>query len=91
MTNDITGKVTEIFEKEQITERLEKKKIVLEHTEAAGERYYTNHYPIEFLNKNIGLLDGVSVGDEITLSVNVKGKKTNTGKYFISIEAFRKK
>lgn len=91
MTNDITGKVTEISEKEQITDRLEKRKIVLEVTERGAEKNYVNHYPIEFLNKNIGLLDGVKVGDEITLSVNVKGKKTGSGKYFISIEAFRKK
>lgn len=91
MINEVAGIVTELFQQEQINDKLQKRKIVLEVTEQGSDRYYTNHYPIEFLNKNIGLLDGVSVGDEITLSVNVKGKKTATGKYFISIEAFRKK
>lgn len=91
MINEVTGIVLDISEKEQINDKLEKRKIVLEVTEVGTERYYTNYYPIEFVNKNIPLLEGVSVGDEITISINIKGKKTSTGKYFLSLEAFRRK
>lgn len=91
MINEVTGIVIELSAQEKINDKLEKRKIILEVTEVGTERYYTNYYPIEFVNKNIPLLEGVAVGDEITLSINIKGKKTSTGKYFLSLEAFRKK
>lgn len=89
MNIELKGVVTQISLKEVINEKLEKKKIVLEHTEAAGERYYTNHYPIEFINKNMALLDSVIVGDEITALCNLKGKITSTEKVFLTIDCWK--
>lgn len=91
MTVEIRGTVTEIGLLETINENLNKKKVTVEVTEVGSEKYYINHYIVEFVNKNISLLDNVSVGDEVNCVCNLRGKRTSTNKVFMSLECFKLK
>ena len=90
MTIDLTGTVIDILPEEKINETLSKRKIVLETKEAAGEKYYINHFMVEFVNRNVCLTDNISLGQEVSLVCSLRGKKTSKGSIFVSIEAFKK-
>ena len=55
---------------------------------------YPQHIPISVMQGKCSLLDGISVGDNVTVSVNMQGKEwqdpnTLQTKYFISLNAWK--
>jgi hypothetical protein len=49
---------------------------------------YPQDLKIEFLKDNCSKLDAFSLGDEVTVSVNLKGSEWN-GKYFVSLTGWK--
>ena len=55
---------------------------------------YPQHIPIQVTQGKCSLLDGINVGDNVTVSVNITGKEwqdpnTLQTKYFLSLNAWK--
>ena len=86
---DISGEILEIFPEKQINENFKKREFVLEHV---PEPQYPDYLKFEVVQNKTILLDKYKVGDKVTISFNLKGKKWEKGKesgYFNSIQAWR--
>lgn len=86
----LTGKLEVINETEFITGReFKKRSFVLD---VKGEKH-PQYLLIEFIQDNVSALDGYSVGDEVTVDINLRGRKwvnpDGVTKYFNSIQAWR--
>jgi single-strand DNA-binding protein len=49
---------------------------------------YPQHVPFQVSQDKCGLLDGFNVGDELKLSVNIRGNEWND-RYFVNLEAWK--
>lgn len=61
-----------------------KKRLVVVETE---ERY-KQKVPIDFVQDKVNLLDSLQIGQEVKISVNVRGNEYN-GKYYVSLNGSR--
>jgi len=85
----LNGTITEIHDEKVISEKFKKREFVLEH---APNPEYPDFLKIEVVQNKTDLLDKYKVGDEVTVDINLKGKKWEKGKesgYFNSIQAWR--
>ena len=86
---DIAGEILEIYPEKQINESFKKREFVLEH---APDPRYPDFLKFEVVQNKTILLDKYKVGDNVSVSFNLKGKKWEKGKesgYFNSIQAWR--
>ena len=85
----LNGTIIEIYDEKQISDKFKKREFVLEH---APNPEYPDFLKIEVVQNKTDLLDKYKVGDEVTVDINLKGKKWVKGKesgYFNSIQAWR--
>ena len=85
----LNGTIIEIYDVKQISDKFKKREFVLEH---APNPEYPDFLKIEVVQNKTDLLDKYKVGDEVTVDINLKGKKWQKGKesgYFNSIQAWR--
>ncbi len=85
----LTGTIIEIYDEKIISDKFKKREFVLEH---APNPEYPDFLKIEVVQNKTDLLDKYKVGDEVTVDINLKGKKWEKGKesgYFNSIQAWR--
>ena len=52
------------------------------------EEQYVQHIPMDFVQDKTGLLDGYSIGDSVTVGVNVRGNEYND-KYYVSLQGWK--
>ena len=86
----LIGKLEVINETETIKgKEFKKRSFVLD---LKGEKY-PQYLIMEFVQDNVSALDGYSVGDEVTVDINLKGNKwvspDGVTKYFVTIQAWR--
>jgi single-strand DNA-binding protein len=89
MSTDIKGTIHRIFEAKQISEKFRKREFVLH----VPDGKYEQTLAIELTGDRCSLVDGFNEGDELQVSVNIKGRewKSPSGavKYFVSLEAWK--
>ena len=87
---NITGKIVEIFETQQIKETFRKREFVVEY---ADNPSYPELIKFELIQDKCDLLDPFNTGDEVNVEFNLKGRKwedkTGQVKYFNSLQAWR--
>ncbi len=87
---NISGKITEIFETTKVTESFKKREFVVEYSE---NPQYPEFVKFEFIQDKCELLDKYSVGEEVDISFNLKGRKwtdpQGTVKYFNTLQAWK--
>lgn len=87
---EVKGKIVEIFQTQQVTDTFKKREFVLEFAE---NPQYPEFVKFEMIQDKCGLLDGYQVGNEVTISFNLKGRKWNDPKggvkYFNTLQAWR--
>ncbi|HLP34778.1 MAG TPA: DUF3127 domain-containing protein [Amoebophilaceae bacterium] len=87
---NITGKLIEINDSQYVSESFKKRAFVLEYIE---NPQYPEYVSFELVQDKCDLLDGFSVGEEVTVHFNLRGRKwTNADgivKYFNSLQAWR--
>jgi hypothetical protein len=71
MNLEVVGKVYFKSEVEEIGNNKMKKQILAVET----EDQFPQKYPIEFIKDKVDLLSGVEIGDNISVSVNVRGNE----------------
>ena len=84
MALELTGRLIEKFEEQQISDKFKKREFVVE----TSENKFTEQIKFELVQDRTDLIDPYSVGDEIKVSFNLKGRKWND-KYFVNVQAWR--
>lgn len=86
----LQGKLIEIFDTQQITEKFSKREFVIE---CAENPEYPEFLKLEMIQDKCDHLDGYNIGQMVEVDVNIKGRKwTNPqgeDKYFNTLQAWR--
>jgi single-strand DNA-binding protein len=88
MAYDAQGKLHEIFDEQQVSDKFKKREFVLEIPDGA----YTNFIKFQLTQDKCNLIDGYNVGDEVKVAFNLSGKpftKNGTTMYFTNLGAWR--
>lgn len=88
MSFDIQGKLYEIFEEQQISEKFRKREFVLEVPDGS----YTQYVKFQLTQDKCNLLDTFKNGDEVKVAFNLTGKpftKNGQTMYFTNLQAWR--
>lgn len=87
---DITGKLVEIFDTQQVSDRFQKREFVIEHTE---NPQYPEYIKFELIQDKVDLLNTFQPGQDIQVFFNLKGRKWNSPqgetRYFNTLQAWR--
>ncbi len=92
MNFELTGKIIEILDLVQVSDRFKKQEFVIERTENTGNFDFTDYIKFQLTQDRTGLIQGKSVGDEVKVSFNIRGNKwEKQGKvnYFTNLDAWR--
>ena len=84
---EITGKVIEIFDVQEISQKFSKRSIVIE-----TDDQYPQVVEVQFSNDRMKLVDKLSIGQNVEVSINIRGRKWDGPKgvrYFVSIDGWR--
>jgi hypothetical protein len=85
---EITGRIKEIYPEKQISATFRKREAVITTLEQ-----YPQHILIEFIQDKVDLLNNYQVGQEVTVSINLRGREWTAPdgqvKYFNSIHGWR--
>lgn len=68
---EITGKVHEVGETQNVTDTFKKRDLVVEYAENVQ---YPEFIKFEAMQDKCNLLDGLSIGDAVTVSFNLRGR-----------------
>jgi hypothetical protein len=79
---ELTGTIKSISDLEQI-KTLKKKTVLVETT---GQ--YSQTIPVEFLNKNIDLVNNLQIGQTVNLAINLNSREYK-GKYYINVTGWK--
>ncbi len=86
---NIKGTVYRIMERQQVSDNFAKREIVVEVLDGK----YPQLIPLEATNDQIQLLDGINVGDEVSIDLNIRGrewkKSPSESKFFVSLNVWR--
>ena len=88
---ELTGTIIEIYPSEVTRTRKTIKRFVLQVEEKWEHGSKQQYYPIQLFEKRIKLLDGISVGDLVKVTVNVDGVrygKPGEYRYFVNLNAW---
>lgn len=88
MSNTITGRIAVLKPTQVVSDKFSKREFVVETTEQ-----YPQSIPLEFQQDKCSALDGINVGDEVTVSYNLRGRKWTSpqgeDKYFLTLQAWK--
>lgn len=79
----ITGKLIKIGDIQQISDTFKKREVVVK---TGGE--YPQTIPVDFMQDKVDLVRGISVGDEVSISYDLRGREYN-GKYFVNVVGWK--
>ena len=93
MSFEITGRLAEIFETQQISDKFQKREFILEIKEtSSGGFEFVEYIKFQAVQDKCGLLDSMQTDDTVKVSFNLKGRKwEKDGKvsYFTNLDAWR--
>lgn len=88
MAYDATGRLHEIFDEQQVSEKFRKREFVLE----VVDGQYPEHIKFQLVQDKTALIDPYKVGDEVKIAFNLRGRGFNKNGqmlYFTNLEAWR--
>lgn len=92
MSFELTGKLVVKFDLQQITDSFQKREFVIEKTENASGRDYTETIKFQLTQDRCDLLDKFQLNTDIKVHFNIKGRKWEKNgnvNYFTNLEAWR--
>lgn len=85
---ELHGTVKKLFDTQTFASGFQKRELIL-----TTQEQYPQPISIEFLQEKISLLDNVSVGDDVKIGINIRGREWTSPqgetKYFNSITGWR--
>jgi single-strand DNA-binding protein len=88
MSFDVQGKLHEIFDEQQVSDKFRKREFVLEIPDGS----YTQFIKFQLTQDKCNLLDQFKVGEDVKVTFNLSGKpftKNGTTMYFTNLSAWR--
>lgn len=93
MSFEIKGRLTEIFETQQISEKFQKREFILETKETTGSgSEFVEYIKFQALQDKCSMLDSLHTDDIVKVSFNLKGRKWEKDgrvSYFTNLDAWR--
>jgi hypothetical protein len=93
MALEITGRLYEKYDVQQISQTFSKREFVLEISEqAANGMTYTNYAAFQLVNAQTSLIDNFQLGDMVTVNFNIRGNKWEKDgqvRYITNLNAWR--
>lgn len=89
-TYNLRGKVCEVWETQQKTEKFRKREFVVEVNNSTERGTYIEYIKMQFVQNNCEQLDGVNKGDMVAVRWGLMGrrwKKDGVNQYFTNVEA----
>lgn len=80
---EIKGKIYKIGDEEQVSATFKKRLLVVETDEK-----YSQKIPIDFVQDKIDLIDPYKVGENVTVSINLRGNEYN-GKFYVNLQGWK--
>jgi len=90
MSFELSGKLVEKYDVQQVSEKFKKREFVVEATD--GNLQYPELIKFQLVQDKCDLLDNFQLNDEVKVSFNIKGRKwEKEGKvnYFTNLDAWR--
>lgn len=84
MSNEITGVVKLIFDEQTFASGFNKREIVI--TDSSDR--YPQDIKLEFVKAQVAQMAGIIVGDQVTITYDVRGNEYN-GKYYVNLVGWR--
>ncbi len=84
MNFEISGKIIEIYDEVQISDRFKKREFVIEKNESG----FTDQVKFQLVQDKTPLITNFSKGDEVSVSFNIRGNKWKDT-YFVNLQAWR--
>jgi len=86
--SEVVGKIKVISAEQQVTATFKKRELVV-----TSDEQYPQHISINFVQDKCDLLNGYKVGDNVKVSINLRGKEyvnpQGETKYFNDIQGWR--
>ena len=92
MSFELTGKLIEKFDIQQVTDNFKKREFVLEKVENASGREFIETIKFQLTQDRCNQLDNYEVNSTLKVTFNIKGRrweKNGTVNYFNNLEAWR--
>lgn len=92
MSFELSGRLIEKFDSQQITDSFKKREFVIETVETNGGVEIRNQVKFQLTQDRCALLDMVEKGDDLKISFNIRGRrweKEGRVNYFTNLEAWR--
>lgn len=84
MSYDLTGKVKIVMDAKTISDKFTVREFVV----TVEEGNYPQDIALQFVNDKVSLLDPLQVGQEVTVSFDIRGREYN-GRYFNNLNAWK--
>ena len=88
MSFDVQGRLHEVYDEAQVSDKFRKREFVLEIPDGS----YTQYVKFQLTQDKCSVLDQYKVGDEVKVTFNLSGKpftKNGTTMYFTNLSAWR--
>lgn len=92
MSLEVTGKLIEKYDTQQVSDKFKKREFVLELEEVINGNIYTNYAKIQLVQNKCDILNPYNLGDKVKVSFNIKGNKwtrDNKVNYITNLDAWR--
>ncbi len=92
MSFEITGKLIEKFDAQQVTDRFRKREFVLETSESVGTSEFIETIKFQLTQDRCDLIDNMNIGEEVKVSFNIRGRrweKNGQVSFFNNLEAWK--
>ena len=91
---DVTGKLIEKYDVQQITDSFKKREFVVECPKEISGNVYQDYLKFQLTQDRVSLIDTMNVGDMIKVHFNLRGSKYTSKKdgstgYITNLEAWR--
>ena len=92
MAFELSGKIIEIFDAQQVSDNFRKREFVIEKKETIGNNEFTDHIKFQLTQDRCNLIDAFNINDQVKINFNIRGNRwERDGKvnYFSNLEAWR--
>jgi hypothetical protein len=92
MSLEVTGKLIEKYDTQQVSDKFKKREFVLELEEVINGNIYTNFAKLQLVQNKCDILNPFNLGDKVKVSFNIKGNKwsrDNKVNYITNLDAWR--
>jgi hypothetical protein len=81
---EVSGKIKLVNATEEVGAKGFKKRLVVVETQET----YPQLIPIEFVQDKCSLLDGLQIGQDVTVHINLRGSEYN-GRYYVQLQGWK--